>query len=121
MTEYETRTIDGRPVIVSERPVAVRSSGWFSWFVLLALVVAAVIAAFAFGLIRIDQTSQGSMPKVETSGGSLPGFNVDTAMVEVGTKAKSVDVPSVTVGTEQTTVEVPTIHVEATGNPDARN
>lgn len=120
MTEYETRTIDGRPVVVTETAVEPRRGGGFIW-ILLALVIAAAIAAFAFGLVSVDQTSSGSLPKVETSGGSLPGFDVDTGKVAVGTTTKSVEVPTVSVDTQQKTVEVPTLSVEPASNSNGQN
>jgi len=119
MAEYETRrvdavTTDGRPVtertVVREEPVVVRRSNNMGWLLALLIIVGLVVAAFAFKLINIDQISSGSLPKVETSGGSLPKFDVDTAKVDVGTKDATVKVP--TVRTEDKTLKVPTLHVE---------
>ena len=119
MAEYETRrvdgvTADGRPVtertVVREEPVVVRRSNNMGWLLALLIIVGLVVAAFAFKLVNIDQISSGSLPKVETTGGSLPKFNVDTAHVDVGTTDTTVKVP--TVQTEDKTVKVPTLHVE---------
>lgn len=117
MAEYETRTTaDGRPIVVEERPV--RRSGSAGWLVALLIIVALVVAAFAFKLINIDQTASGSLPtvKVDTAGGSLPKFNVDTAKVDVGSKTTDVTTPTVDVGTKKTEVEVPTVSVQKADN-----
>lgn len=111
MAEYEPRTTaDGRPIVVERTE---RRSG-LGWLVALLIVVALVVAAFAFKLINIDQTASGSLPtvKVDTAGGSLPKFDVDTAKVDVGTKTTDVTTPTVDVGTKKTEVEVPTLSVE---------
>lgn len=76
------------------------------------VLVVAVIAAFAFGLIDINQTKDAKMPEVAVQGGQAPAFDVDTAKVNVGTKETSVDVPKVEVGTTKTDVKVPTVDVQ---------
>jgi hypothetical protein len=80
----------------------------------LAIVVILVIAAFAFGLININQTKKAEMPAVAVTGGQAPAFDVDTAKVNVGTKETTVEVPTVKVGTSQESVKVPTVAVEKT-------
>lgn len=130
MAEYETRTTDaaGRPIVVDAagRPVAYEGAPVVErtvvrdrtnntgWLIALLIVVALVVAAFAFKLINIDQTSPGSLPtvKVDTAGGSLPKFNVDTAKVNVGTKQAEITTPTVEVGTKKTGIDVPTVSVE---------
>jgi hypothetical protein len=77
-----------------------------------AVLVVAVIAAFAFGLIDINQTKDAKLPEVAVQGGQAPAFDVDTAKVNVGTKETSVEVPKVEVGTTKTDVELPTVDVE---------
>lgn len=115
MAEYETRSVDaaGNPVVV-ERTVVRERTNNMGWLIALLIVVALVVAAFAFKLINIDQTSAGSLPtvKVDTAGGSLPKFNVDTAKVDVGTKTTEITTPTVAVGTKKTDVDVPTISVQ---------
>ncbi|MGI4879352.1 MAG: hypothetical protein ACRYG4_17910 [Janthinobacterium lividum] len=115
MAEYETRSVDaaGNPVVV-ERTVVRERSNNMGWLIALLIIVALVVAAFAFKLINIDQTQAGSLPtvKVDTAGGSLPKFNVDTAKVDVGTKKTDVTTPTVSVGTKTTGIDVPTISVE---------
>lgn len=110
MAEYETRATDaaGRPVVVERR------SNNMGWLIALIIIVALVVAAFAFKLIDIDQTKSGSLPtvKVDTAGGSLPKFDVDTAKVDVGSKKEDVTVPTVDVGTKKTDIEVPTVSVQ---------
>jgi len=115
MAEYENRsvdgtTVDGRPVVTENRTVVVKRNNNMGWLLALLLIVGLVVAAFAFKLIDINQISGGSLPKVETTGGSLPQFNVDTAKVNVGTKDQTVKVP--TVGTKDETIKVPTMSVE---------
>ena len=102
MAEYD-RTPDGRTVVVERR------SNTMGWLIALIVVVALVVAAFAFGLINIDQTQSAKLPdvKVETTGGQAPKFAVDTAKVDVGTKDE--------------TIKVPTVDVEKAGNPDGKN
>lgn len=87
MAEYETR--DGRVVETkSSTPV---------WLFVILIIVALVVAAFAFGFINIDQTKTAKLPdvKVETSGGQAPAFDVDTAQIDVGTEKKTIEVPTV--------------------------
>ena len=118
MAEYETRDAAGRPIVVdgpvAERTVVRDRTNNMGWLIALLIIVALVVAAFAFKLINIDQTQSGSLPtvKVDTAGGSLPKFNVDTAKVDVGTKTTDVTVPTVEVGTKKAGIEVPTVHVE---------
>ena len=69
------------------------------WIIALVVIAALVAAAFAFGLINIDQTKTAALPdiKVETSGGQAPAFDIDTAKVDVGTKKTTVEVPTLSV------------------------
>ncbi|MBC7506355.1 MAG: hypothetical protein H7267_11625 [Sandarakinorhabdus sp.] len=64
---------------------------------MILIVVALVIAAFAFGFVNVDQTKTAKLPdvKVETSGGQAPAFDVNTAKVDVGTEKKTIEVPTV--------------------------
>lgn len=103
----------GRPVTVERTVVRDRTNN-MGWLIFLLIVVGLVVAAFAFKLINIDQTSAGSLPtvKVDTAGGSLPKFNVDTAKVAVGTKTEEVTTPTVDVGTKKTGIDVPTVSVQ---------
>ncbi|MGE0775395.1 MAG: hypothetical protein AB7G25_12695 [Sphingomonadaceae bacterium] len=80
--------------------------------VVAAILVVVVIAAFAFGLIDVNQTKETQLPEVAVQGGQAPAFDVDTATVDVGTEQTSVDVPTVEVGTTQTEVDVPTVDVQ---------
>ncbi len=79
---------------------------------LAAVIVLAVIAAFAFGLINVNQTKETRLPEVAVQGGQAPAFDVDTAKVNVGSRETSVDVPTVEVGTSKTDVELPTVDVQ---------
>jgi hypothetical protein len=73
------------------------------------IVVIAVIAAFAFGLIDINQTRETRLPDVSVQGGQTPAFDVDTADVDVGTKNTTVELPKVEVGTAKEQVKLPTV------------
>lgn len=77
-----------------------------------AILVLVVIAAFAFGLIDIDQTKETKLPEVAVQGGQAPAFDVDTAKVDVGTKETDIDVPKVEVGTTKAEVDLPTVDVK---------
>lgn len=78
------------------RVVETRRSG-SGWLIALLIVVALVVAAFAFGLIDVDQTQDGVAPTVSVEGGQAPEFDVNTADVDVGTKTETVEVPTVDV------------------------
>jgi hypothetical protein len=77
-----------------------------------AVLILAVIAAFAFGLVDVNQTKETKLPEVAVKGGQAPAFDVDTAKVDVGTKETSVAVPKVEVGTTKADVELPTVDVQ---------
>ena len=93
------------------------SGGWLAAIVILVLLV---VLAFAFGLIKVDQTQTGKLPKisVQSSGGQAPKFDVSTAKVDVGSKTETVKVPDVQVGTKDKTVDVPTVSVTKADNSD---
>lgn len=79
---------------------------------IVALVaVLAVIGAFAFGLIDINQTKETRLPEVAVQGGQAPAFDVKTADVDVGTKTTDVAVPKVDVGTKTEEIKIPTVEV----------
>lgn len=113
MAEYE-RTDDGRTVVV-------RRSNSMGWLVALLLIVLLVVAAFAFGLMKIDQTRDAALPRVSVEGGEAPKFDVNTAKVDVGTREQTVDMPKVSVDTEKTAIKVPTVDVERADDPNKKN
>ncbi len=80
--------------------------------ILAIIAVVLVIAAFAFGLIDINQTKETKLPEVSVKGGQAPAFDVDTAKVDVGTKTTDVAVPDVDVSTKDVGVKVPTVDVQ---------
>ena len=88
------------------------SSGARSGLIIAVVAIAAIIAAFAFGLIDINQTKETKLPEVSVQGGQTPAFDVDTAKVDVGTTNTSVDLPTVKVGTTKENVELPTVDVK---------
>jgi hypothetical protein len=67
------------------------------WLIGLLVIVLLVVAAFAFGLIDVDQTQKAVAPTVSVEGGQAPAFDVDTADVDVGSKTETVEVPTVEV------------------------
>ncbi len=89
-----------------------RGSGARVGIIIGVVAVLAIIAAFAFGLIDINQTREARAPEVSVSGGQAPAFDVDTAKVSVGTKTTDVTVPKVEVGTTKEAVKVPTVDVD---------
>ena len=89
-----------------------RNSGARAGIIIAIVAVLAIIAAFAFGLIDIDQTRETKLPKVAVEGGQAPAFDVDTAKVDVGTKKEDITVPKVEVGTTKTDITVPTVDIE---------
>ena len=80
--------------------------------IIAAIVVVAAIAAFAFGLIDINQTQETKLPEVAVEGGQAPEFDVDTAKVNVGTKETTVEVPTVDIGTKEEAIDVPVVDVD---------
>jgi hypothetical protein len=80
---------------------------------LAVIVVLLLIAGIWLGLLRVDQTQQGALPKVSVSGGQAPKFSVETATVNVGTTQKTVDVPKI--DTEKKAIEVPKVSVDKPG------
>lgn len=89
-----------------------RNSGARVGIIIAVVAVVAIIAAFAFGLVDINQTKEMKAPDVSVSGGQAPAFDVDTAKVEVGTKTTDVSVPKVEIGTTKEEIKVPTIDVD---------
>ncbi|MFM9978252.1 MAG: hypothetical protein ACKVOP_09470 [Sphingomonadaceae bacterium] len=73
------------------------------------VAVAALIAAFAFGVVDIDQTREGALPEIRADGGNLPEFDVKTADVDITTTNTTIDVP--TVETRKETVQLPNVEV----------
>lgn len=99
------------------------SSSTPGWLIAILVIVALVIAAFALGLVDIDQVRGAKVPdvKVETSGGQVPVFDIDTAKVDLGSRKETVEVPTVDVGSTKTQIEVPTISVDRVDDPDAKD
>lgn len=77
---------------------------------ILLVVVIAGIAAFALGFLDVDKTKDGKLPAIRAEGGQLPGFEVNTGKLEVGTKNTTVEVPNV--GTHKETIQTPTVGVK---------
>ncbi|WP_281982755.1 hypothetical protein [Thalassorhabdomicrobium marinisediminis] len=63
--------------------------------VIIGVIVVIVLAIFAFYMVDIDQTQEGSMPEVSVEGGEMPEFDADVGDVSV----------------EEETVTVPTLEV----------
>jgi len=106
-------TTTNEPYREPYREVPVRSSSGARAGIIIAIVaVLAIIAAFAFGLIDINQTKEAKLPDVSVQGGQTPAFDVDTAKVDVGSKRTDVTVPTVDVGTKKEQIKVPTVDVQ---------
>ena len=90
----------------------VRNNGARVGIIVAVIAILAIIAAFAFGLIDINQTKEMKAPDVSVSGGQAPAFDVDTAKVDVGTKSTDITVPKVDVGTTKEEIKVPTVDVK---------
>ena len=85
---------------------------------ILILVVVALIAAIASGLVDITQTREAEVPRIEAGegairaeGGQPPAFEVQTGTVGVGTRAATAAVPKVEVKRDSATIPVPTVEV----------
>lgn len=68
---------------------------FFGGLLLVAIVL--VGTAFAFGLVRVQQTQDARIPQLKVESGTLPSYQADVAKVEVGTKAKTIEVPTLDV------------------------
>ena len=81
---------------------------------ILVVVVLIVIVLFATGFWSAD-VEEGALPDVDVSaqGGEMPGVNLDSKEVVVGTTETQIEVPRVE--TERTTVDVPAIGVRDDG------
>lgn len=82
------------------------------------LIVVALIAAFATGLLDISQTREARAPNLEASegairaeGGQSPAFEVQTGSVEVGTREANVAVPKIEIKRDKAKVDVPSVEV----------
>ena len=80
--------------------------------IIAAIVLVLAIAAFAFGVVDINQTRETKMPEVAVKGGQTPAFDVKTAKVEVGSRKTDVDVPTIKVDTTKEAIDVPVIDVD---------
>lgn len=63
--------------------------------ILVLVVVAGVL--MALGFIDIRQTREARLPDVQTEGGQMPAFDVDTPDVDVTTKNETVRVPDISI------------------------
>lgn len=68
---------------------------FFGGFLLVALILLAT--AFAFGLIRVQQTRDAKVPQIAVEPGTMPSYKADVVKVEVGSKEEKVRVPTVNV------------------------
>lgn len=60
---------------------------------LLLVVLILVGIAFAFGYIKLNQTEDASLPRLEVKGGTMPEYKLNTPEVNVGTRNETVEVP----------------------------
>lgn len=64
---------------------------------LLLIGLILVGTAFAFGLVKVQQTQVATTPKIAVQPGTLPEYKADVVKVKVGTKDETVKVPTVDV------------------------
>src|SRR3546814_13915504 len=81
--------------------------------IIVLLVIVIVIVLVAFGIVDITQTRQAKLPDVNTEGGQLPGYDVDTPGIDVGTEQKQITVPDIDVHEEQKTITLPDVDVKS--------
>jgi hypothetical protein len=72
---------------------------------LLAMTLA-LSAVAPFAACRVEKVEEGRAPTVEVEPGKLPDYDVDTAKVEVKSRAAEVNVPNVDVDVKRETKEV---------------
>ncbi|PZU57102.1 MAG: hypothetical protein DI547_14600 [Sphingobium sp.] len=68
---------------------------FFGGLLVVALIL--VATAFAFGLVRLEQTRDARTPQISVQSGTLPAYKADVARIEVGTREETVKVPTVEV------------------------
>lgn len=83
--------------------------------IILVVLVLAAIVLFATGFWSVNETREARLPNVDISaeGGQLPGIDVDSKEVVVGTTETEIEVPKIE--TETKTVEVPVVGVKDNG------
>jgi hypothetical protein len=81
---------------------------------LLVVIVLIAIVLFATGFWSAD-VKEGALPDVDVSaeGGKMPGVDVDSKELVVGTTETNIEVPKVTTETEK--VNVPVVGVKDNG------
>ena len=80
--------------------------------IILAAAVLVIIVLFATGFWSAD-VKEGALPEVKVEGGALPGVDVDSKEVVVGTTETQVEVPKIE--TEKETIDVPVVGVKDNG------
>jgi hypothetical protein len=80
--------------------------------VLIGLIAIAVVVLMSLGMLKITQSTSGSLPSVafDMKGGKLPTIQAETGSVGIGTTNTTVSMP--TVEMTNTTVTLPTIEVK---------
>src|SRR3546814_8160974 len=87
--------------------------GCRSGLIIVLLLIVIVIVLVAFGIVDITQTRQAKLPDVNTEGGQLPGYDVDTPGIDIGTEKKQITVPDIDVHEEQKTITLPDVDVKS--------
>ena len=82
------------------------------FLVLIGLIAIAVVVLMSVGMLKITQSTSGSLPTVafDMKGGKLPAIKAETGTVGIGTTNTTVNMP--TVEMKNTTVTLPTIEVK---------
>src|SRR3546814_17987504 len=89
--------------------------GCRSGLIIVLLLIVIVIVLVAFGIVDITQTRQAKLPDVNTEGGQLPGYGVDTPGLDLGKEKKQVTVPDIDAHEAQKTIESTDITVKSGG------
>ena len=85
--------------------------------VLIGLIAIAVVVLMSLGMLKITQSTSGSLPSVafDMKGGKLPEIKAETGSIGIGSTNTTVNVP--TVEMKNTTVTLPTIEVKQAPQP----
>ncbi len=79
----------------------------------IAIVAVIVVALGLVYFVDVDQTQEAALPEVSVEGGQLPGYDVETGDVEIGSTETTVEVPNVDISTSEEIVTLPTIDIES--------
>ncbi len=58
-------------------------------------VAALGVMGLSLAACDVEQTEEAELPEIETTGGNMPEFDVDTPDVDIGTEERTVEVPTI--------------------------